>query len=168
MSSLIRTAGTVELLQHGAIWIADITAVYFLKLLLVQTCSATQEADDYGMTTSNSRKLYLGCPSTSIPCPQVLGYTLGKTLGSGKFKAAWSPCERRMVRSTDEIFMYCISLLLLFCYRFYLDCHQSSEQDQEDVKKFLPWEISNLQKVSHPNIISTFKLWKQSATLSLH
>ncbi len=36
----------------------------------------------------------------SVPCPQALGYTTGKTLGSGKYakvKAAWSPYEREMV-----------------------------------------------------------------------
>ncbi len=49
------------------------------------------------------KKKYLGCSSKSIPCPQVLGYTLGKTLGSGnyaKVKAAWSPFERKMVSKT--------------------------------------------------------------------
>ena len=30
--------------------------------------------------------------------------------------------------------------------------------DREDVKKFLPREISTLQKVSHPNIISIFQI----------
>ncbi len=79
------------------------------------------------MTTPNSRKLYLNCPSTSIPCPQVLGYTLGKTLGSGKFakvKAAWSPYERRMVR---EAYIF-VSDVILFLYYYCLDCHQNSQQ----------------------------------------
>ncbi len=68
------------------------------------------------MTTSNSPKLYLSCPSTSIPCPQVLGYTLGKTLGSGKFakvKAAWSPYELRMVR---EVYIFASNVIANVLY----------------------------------------------------
>ena len=37
-----------------------------------------------------------------MPCPEALGYTQGKTLGSGtyaKVRAAWSPFEKKMVRN---------------------------------------------------------------------
>ncbi len=48
-----------------------------------------------------SPKKYLRCSAKSVPCVQALGYTVGKTLGSGAFakvKAAWSPFEHQMVR----------------------------------------------------------------------
>ena len=41
-----------------------------------------------------------------MPCPEALGYTQGKTLGSGtyaKVKAAWSPFERKMVSTIDAV-----------------------------------------------------------------
>ncbi len=96
--------------------IADITAV-FSPQVSPRLVPATQKADDYGMATSNSRKLYLSCPSKSVPCPQILGYTLGKTLGSGKFakvKAAWSPYEGRMVRSIAKNYNFVNFLYLFF------------------------------------------------------
>ncbi len=50
----------------------------------------------------NWRQLYhLRCCSECITCPQVVGYTLGKSLESGTFakvKAAWSPFQNTMVR----------------------------------------------------------------------
>ncbi len=48
----------------------------------------------------NPRSIYLQCSASEVPCPEALGYTQGKTLGSGtyaKVKAAWSPYERKMV-----------------------------------------------------------------------
>ena len=48
------------------------------------------------------RQLYIRTVEKEVPCPEALGYTQGKTLGSGtyaKVKAAWSPFERRMVRN---------------------------------------------------------------------
>ena len=46
------------------------------------------------------RQLYIRTVEKEVPCPEAIGYTQGKTLGSGtyaKVKAAWSPFERRMV-----------------------------------------------------------------------
>lgn len=46
------------------------------------------------------RQIFIRCPSEIVPCPEAMGYTMGKTLGSGtyaKVKAAWSPFEGRMV-----------------------------------------------------------------------
>ena len=46
------------------------------------------------------RQIYIRCSSELVPCPEAMGYTMGKTLGSGtyaKVKAAWSPFEGRMV-----------------------------------------------------------------------
>lgn len=65
-------------------------------------------AQDCGVSITQSnitqtlfpRQLYLKCSSQYIPCPEALGYTMGRTLGSGtyaKVKAAWSPFEGRMV-----------------------------------------------------------------------
>ena len=48
------------------------------------------------------RQLFIRCSDLEVPCPEALGYTQGKTLGSGtyaKVKAAWSPFEKRMVRN---------------------------------------------------------------------
>ncbi len=94
--------------------IADKTAV-FSPQVSPRLVPATQKADDYGgMATSNSRKLYLSFLSKSVPCPQILGYTLGKRLGSGKFakvKAAWSPYEGRMVRSIAKNYNFVIFFL---------------------------------------------------------
>ncbi len=64
------------------------------------------EASNYGGSlTSRPHCKYLSSSSLTTPYLQVLGYTLGKTLGSGKFgkvKAAWSPFERRMVKKLSE------------------------------------------------------------------
>lgn len=49
------------------------------------------------------RQIYIKCSSDLVPCPEAMGYTMGKTLGSGtyaKVKAAWSPYEGRMVSPT--------------------------------------------------------------------
>ena len=46
------------------------------------------------------RQIYIKCSSDLVPCAEAMGYTMGKTLGSGtyaKVKAAWSPYEGRMV-----------------------------------------------------------------------
>ena len=46
------------------------------------------------------RQLYIRTKEWEVPCPEALGYTQGKTLGSGtyaKVKAAWSPFEKKMV-----------------------------------------------------------------------
>lgn len=46
------------------------------------------------------RQIYIKCSSDLVPCAEAMGYTMGKTLGSGtyaKVKAAWSPFEGRMV-----------------------------------------------------------------------
>lgn len=51
------------------------------------------------------RQLYIRCLEREVPCPEALGYTQGKTLGSGtyaKVKAAWSPFEKKMVRKTGK------------------------------------------------------------------
>jgi hypothetical protein len=48
--------------------------------------------------------VYIQTSQHEVPCPEALGYTQGKTLGSGtyaKVKAAWSPFERRMVSIVD-------------------------------------------------------------------
>ena len=56
--------------------------------------------------TSNNRNeftVHARLHSSELPSPEGLGYTLGKTLGSGtyaKVKAAWSPFERKMVSPT--------------------------------------------------------------------
>ena len=50
------------------------------------------------------RQLYIKTTHHEVPCPEALGYTQGKTLGSGtyaKVKAAWSPFERKMVSTVD-------------------------------------------------------------------
>ena len=49
------------------------------------------------------RQIYIKCSSDLVPCAEAMGYTMGKTLGSGtyaKVKAAWSPYEGRMVSFT--------------------------------------------------------------------
>ena len=51
------------------------------------------------------RQLYIKTTENEVPCPETLGYTQGKTLGSGtyaKVKAAWSPFERKMVRIVKD------------------------------------------------------------------
>lgn len=48
--------------------------------------------------------MYIKTTQHEVPCPEALGYTQGKTLGSGtyaKVKAAWSPFERKMVSTVD-------------------------------------------------------------------
>lgn len=53
--------------------------------------------------SSANSLLYSRFSSHHLPTPEGLGYTLGKTLGSGtyaKVKAAWSPQERQMVSPT--------------------------------------------------------------------
>ncbi len=60
-----------------------------------------------GSLTSRPHRKHLNCSYLTTPYPQVLGYTLGRTLGSGKFgnvKAAWSPFERRMVKKLSDFF----------------------------------------------------------------
>ncbi len=51
------------------------------------------------------RQVYIRCSSELVPCPEAMGYTMGKTLGSGtyaKVKAAWSPFEGRMVNDIQN------------------------------------------------------------------
>ena len=51
-----------------------------------------------------SKQIYIQCSSDLVPCPEAMGYTMGKTLGSGtyaKVKAAWSPYEGKMVSYTE-------------------------------------------------------------------
>ena len=50
--------------------------------------------------------MYIRTTQHDVPCPEALGYTQGKTLGSGtyaKVKAAWSPFERKMVSTIDAV-----------------------------------------------------------------
>ena len=54
------------------------------------------------------RQIYIKCSSDLVPCAEAMGYTMGKTLGSGtyaKVKAAWSPYEGRMVSPTYLIYL---------------------------------------------------------------
>ena len=71
-----------------------------------------------GTTMSKSvvsleKSVYLSNSSDYYPCPEALGYTIGKTLGGGRFsqvKAAWSPFEGEMVSK------YCCNLKSKHCY----------------------------------------------------
>jgi len=55
------------------------------------------------------KQLYFKSSSQYIPNPEALGYTMGKTLGTGtyaKVKAAWSPYEGRMVSIILNFLIY--------------------------------------------------------------
>ena len=76
-------------------------------------------AQDFGINEINltdtlfARQLYLRCPAKYAPSPEALGYTMGKTLGSGtyaKVKAAWSPFVGRMVRNISSFNVFVVFL----------------------------------------------------------
>ena len=59
------------------------------------------------------KQIYLQCTSDLVPCAEALGYTMGKTLGSGtyaKVKAAWSPFEGKMVSPTSKCACACCKI----------------------------------------------------------
>ncbi len=69
--------------------------------LLATVHYSAMSAGDCENWIVDRRQLYLRCCSECMPCPQALGYTLGKSLESGTFakvKAAWSPFQSTMVR----------------------------------------------------------------------
>ena len=78
---------------------------YVNRLLQCELLATVHYSAMYAGDRENSivdrRQLYLRCCSECMPCPQALGYTLGKSLESGTFakvKAAWSPFQSTMVR----------------------------------------------------------------------
>ncbi len=78
---------------------------YVNRLLHCELLATVHYSAMYAGDCENSivdrRQLYLRCCSECMPCPQALGYTLGKSLESGTFanvKAAWSPFQNTMVR----------------------------------------------------------------------
>ena len=72
------------------------------------------------------RQLYLRCPSKYAPSSEALGYTTGKTLGSGtyaKVKAAWSPFVGRMVRNISSFNVVVCKRFLRVLFRFCTGLH---------------------------------------------
>ena len=75
--------------------------------------SSTIARQQSNQPTTTPKCLYARISSSDLPSLQVLGYTLGKTLGSGtyaKVKAAWSMRDREIVSKfimrAQNYFMY--------------------------------------------------------------
>lgn len=69
---------------------------------MLQQRMSVQE-NGIGLWWKVPKQIYIQCSSELVPCAEALGYTMGKTLGSGtyaKVKAAWSPFEGKMVSSS--------------------------------------------------------------------
>eukprot|EP00731_Ephydatia_muelleri_P007808 Em0004g146a len=84
--------------------------------------------------------VYAQYNTAKVPSAEHLGYTLGKTLGSGtyaKVKAAWSPYLLQMV-----------ALKIL----------NKKAASKDFLTRFLPREIRILQTVRHPNILRVHEL----------
>lgn len=120
-----------------------------------------------GTEDEDSPCVYAQYSTVKVPSAEHLGYTLGRTLGSGtyaKVKAAWSPYLLKMVSPafltllTRTCICKKINKFINGFFQVALKILNKKAASKDFLARFLPREIRILQAIRHPHVVRVYEL----------